>query len=60
MGIAPGGPRFVSGYELAADTIVAVIRARKTGIDMPLVDQFLEYNFLERESLAPAKMLLST
>ncbi len=45
--------------ELAAETIVAVIRARKTGIDMPLVDQFLEYSFLERESLAPAKMLLS-
>lgn len=41
--------------ELAAETIVAVIRARKTGIDMPLVDQFLEYSFLERESLAPAK-----
>ncbi len=45
--------------ELAAETIVAVIRARKTGIDMPLVDQFLEYSFLERESLAPAKMPLS-
>ncbi|MES2158679.1 MAG: hypothetical protein V4512_12820 [Pseudomonadota bacterium] len=28
-------------------------------IDMPLVDQFLEYTFLERESLAPAKMPLS-
>ena len=39
--------------ELAAETIVATLRARKAGIDMPLEDHFLDYTFLERESLAP-------
>lgn len=41
--------------ELAAETIVAVLRARKAGVAMPLEDRFLEYTFLERESLAPVQ-----